>query len=613
MCALTASCQRGWLLPTAVGMQLLTSLLVLEWVLHVSNMEAIRGEVRAHLREGLLSSLKIPQLPVPLAVRPPEGHLKGMLNGTVGVQFRKLIAVRREQHPGLRAKVEYWGWVQREKLDGWMLTTETAPRAGRPSDPMPDMELIHSLGSLGEQEQWAESTLVLIRATILRLQGISGGLPQRLSIQEAAGQAWRNVLQRHLKKRRLTKVSYQWMLQVLVARGMLILDVQMTTIEQAQAVMELGNVGMHALVEEIRQPQTQGVDAPLLRGEEAKRCLNQVDSPSVQEVRKRLCRNRQIPRQASTISYTGIVQGCQNCVPGTVGTPIQLHRRTVVVDLYAGFGSWGGIPKKVENRRRGIRVLTVDRYGSFDTPTGVRHTDAVLDVLTYTDPEPLLLKICDMLQVDPRDVLLFWISLPCDTYSKCDATNTPKGANHREYSKEEWVRDALVGGARRASTPLARLHDSLTGLTLRLMLLLWLQYRIPSVLENPHGSLRLVTQVRSLVLRPQIQYHLTNYCIYDHPYHKLTDLFTTLPELVLRGCTGTGRCTQNCHCGPKWGYINQETLQWNHKHALGREAHREYGDTVVEREYYKNMVPQGLLQEVLDRAHSYWYQGSAGN
>jgi hypothetical protein len=254
-----------------------------------------------------------------------------------------------------------------------------------------------------------------------------------------------------------------------------------------------------------------------------------------------------------------------------------------------------------------MEVKTVDRYAQFQLATGALQVDVVLDAADYSDPHQFFLDICDAAGIDPRQVLLVWLSPPCDTYAKCDSTNQAKRCNHREHSKEVWddTGCALVSGTRDALTELAHQHDALTHLTFSLMLVLWEAYGIPAAMENPHASMRLVPGMRSLLLRPEVCMLQVNYCVFDHPYHKHTDLFSTLPNLQPKGCTGTGRCTTHSHCPPKWGYLNQDTHLWNHHYVLGRDSDREYG-VGLDRELFKNKVPENLLQELLDAALAHW-------
>jgi hypothetical protein len=64
------------------------------------------------------------------------------------------------------------------------------------------------------------------------------------------------------------------------------------------------------------------------------------------------------------------------------------------------------------------------------------------------------------------------------------------------------------------------------------------------------------------------------------------------------------------HCHGRWGYLKEETQRWKHRYTLGQDSQAEYG-VGLEREYFKNKVPAGLLQEILDAAVLFW--GSAGN
>jgi hypothetical protein len=498
------------------------------------------------MRQALTSSLSVPT--DALIVVSPPGHLQELHLQKTGTWLRRYVL----KH-GLktRAKDEFWSWVATMKLTGWLQTEETQPRAGRTAA-VPELELLSVEVVPDGGVIWVERAMILARVTMVALMDAERDFALAPG-PETLWLTWKNVMARHLRTCNLGRQVYHLLLTVMQLRGCIVLSKKVLTVQE-------------------------WVDAAHLL---------QVAGCRLQELGVR-------PEHVPLIH-------------ASLPTPFL---RVVVLDVYSGFGSWTKHVAGLSTETRALRLHTTDRYASFTLPDGVHLIDVVLDALAFEDPQRWLTAICDALHISPRMLLLVWFSPPCDTYARCDSTNQRKRANHREFSREVWTSDgaAMLQGARQAVSALAKQHDSLTLLTYRLLILLWLLYGVPSAMENPHASMRLVPGMRALLLRTDLKVvmHTVNYCVFDHPYNKLTDIFCTLPALGLQGITKTGRCSKRQHCSPRWGARNSDTGNWVHTYSLGSDSCQEYGETAVEREYWKNMIPGNLLKEILSAAITYW-------
>ena len=147
------------------------------------------------LRGKLTVSLGVPQ--DSCMVCPPVGHLQHMLNSKEGRALRRLL---QQTCPELTVKDVFWTWVAREKLGGWLHTTECRPRPGLGSATLPCLEPVTcSLSSAA----WMERALILTHATLHRLM-----LSPEVAVLSPLDRAWRNVVARHLGTKGLTQVTY---------------------------------------------------------------------------------------------------------------------------------------------------------------------------------------------------------------------------------------------------------------------------------------------------------------------------------------------------------------------------------------------------------------------
>lgn len=524
----------------------------------------LREQLRQGLREYLLASLELPAQT--LVVYPPEGCLQRMLADTPGAWLRRLL----RKHSDLRmtAEEEFWNWVSKEKLQGFIVTGETKPARGRGrSVRVP--EAIQHVGAEGEavdvggglpREQLL-LMLVQIRAGLSSHLGAQAGCHHGRVHWDTLETIWKNVARRLLANKGLTVSSYLVLVSYLQLLGVMTVTAMplVTSHHVGLALAEMGEVVAF---------------------------LDMV-----------MC--------SSGRPIENIVSFGESWSTGTV-LPVTGTKRYIILDVYSGFQSWKPLLRQRKYQR--FRDVTVDQAAVFRTETLTLHTDVVVTAgEDATCPWELLQLICAKAGVCLADVVLVWFSVPCDTFGRCDSSNQTRGFNHREHAPEMWDASGagLLQGCREPVTELARQHNKLLELTLATMELLWVLFAIPSILENPHANMRLVPPMRAFAQRLEVHTHTVNYCVYGHPYCKLTDLWTTIPHLSLMACTGTGRCTQRKHCSNKWGYRSQETGKWRHRYTIGGAASRIYGKG-LDVEWWKNKVPARLLREVLDAAVGYW-------
>ena len=88
--------------------------------------------------------------------------------------------------------------------------------------------------------------------------------------------------------------------------------------------------------------------------------------------------------------------------------------------------------------------------------------------------------------------------------------------------------------------------------------------------------------------------HKVNYCAYNHPYFKPTNIWFNLPWTP-EGTTATGTCKGNCG----QGYVNPETGRYKHRKTIGRLSAMEVGQG-AEKQSIKAAVPEMLLNEILE-------------
>ena len=217
--------------------------------------------------------------------------------------------------------------------------------------------------------------------------------------------------------------------------------------------------------------------------------------------------------------------------------------------------------------------------------------------LLQGDPSTLVQRVCEALNLDPRQVLLVWASTPCETFSRADPSNITRGHHYRDHSdpekppKSDDLSDLKVLKAVEHDQFLPRLQQMVAADRQR-----GLQYNF--VFENPRASLRCRPYMQ-LCAWPKVVdvvRRTVDLCAFRHIYKKGTDLWTSLSDWNPRGTTGNGRCQQKCEGG------KASSKGYRHFYALAVEPERELqGQGVTAR---RNHMPELLLKEIVRAAQA---------
>jgi len=220
-------------------------------------------------------------------------------------------------------------------------------------------------------------------------------------------------------------------------------------------------------------------------------------------------------------------------------------------------------------------------------PKKVNHHTLQLDLLDYS-PEELLELICEKAKVPLKDIVLFWASPPCRTFSPADCSNITRNNNFRNHDDPRKPPTTTNESKAR----IAREHDFLVR-----HIFDFFEYtrdigiRASRVLENPRGALSCRDYMQPEVLGPQFKKATIDQCVFGRDFRKTTHLWHDIQGYIPRGITGDGRCRGRCGKGEmKNGYFK-------HFRALAMEPHR--GPRGVGSVKDKNAVPSLLLEEIL--------------
>ena len=201
-------------------------------------------------------------------------------------------------------------------------------------------------------------------------------------------------------------------------------------------------------------------------------------------------------------------------------------------------------------------------------------------------PYQIWLKICLALQLRGvsteglmRRVLMVWMSPPCRTFSRVDASNRSRGWGYRDHHKRSRPPLKTVRGR------LAKDHDELVKE--------WLAFaahmrRCGAVwfMENPEGSLQRRPYMRRQSQGVQLVMRLVHYCAFGRQDMKPTNVWTCVLSWVPVGTTGDGRCQgSQCHA----------MVDGAHKASVTGGKRRRGTQAVT-----KSAVPELLLREIVE-------------
>jgi hypothetical protein len=198
----------------------------------------------------------------------------------------------------------------------------------------------------------------------------------------------------------------------------------------------------------------------------------------------------------------------------------------------------------------------------------------------------MITKVCKRLKIDMNCVLFVWASPPCNTYSKVGTVNLKRNCHFRQYEDPEWPprKDGSVYG----KTALE--HDNMNTDLVTSLMKANQEHGIQFAIENPRGGLRrrpFMNQLKSCRC-------CIDYCAFDHPFMKQTDIWTSAKTWRPTGITGDGKCHGRCNSGE----INTRTGMYKHKKTIAGSVGR--GPTGKNIKMQKSMVPDLMLDEILE-------------
>lgn len=199
---------------------------------------------------------------------------------------------------------------------------------------------------------------------------------------------------------------------------------------------------------------------------------------------------------------------------------------------------------------------------------------------------------CDLGRLPSTRVVL-WMSPPCRTFSKTDASNRNRKdsggrgcgfRDHRDDTRPPLDRHSAKG-------KMAGAADRLVQLWLQVALL-WAVHGVQWAMENPEGSLARRPYMRAMVGEHVVRQARVDYCAYGRKDMKPTHIWTSVWSWVPRGTTGDGRCQGMGACHAMSGTRHEESVTGGKKkRGAGQGA-----------KAAKSAVPVQLLEE--------WYEAA---
>ena len=209
--------------------------------------------------------------------------------------------------------------------------------------------------------------------------------------------------------------------------------------------------------------------------------------------------------------------------------------------------------------------------------------------LSLSIRERMVMDVCKKMGVNPKDVLLVWASPPCDTYSKLGPVNEGRGTHTRDFTDPTWP--PRKDGSEQAQR--AEAADALTeNLGLSLMTAKK-EHGIEFAQENPTGGMSRRPFMQCPEWLECTQCMTVDYCAYDHPAKKPTNIWVSEFGWIPKGTTGDGRCHRLCNAGE----INESTGGYQHEAVLAGRGDRPIATSDIRK--HKYAVPKQLLREIV--------------
>ena len=204
-----------------------------------------------------------------------------------------------------------------------------------------------------------------------------------------------------------------------------------------------------------------------------------------------------------------------------------------------------------------------------------------------------------------------FMSTPCQTNSRADASNRNKMCGYRDWHAQHCP-PLKIGQGKGKTTPehhaLAVTHDQLERKVILGMVAEAREHRLSFSAENPAGAMARKKHMQVFVeAKRGLRCHKVNYCAFGGWYLKATHIFHNMASFSPRGNSGNGLCSGKGRQGVAACPVGQiEGGRLKHKHTIGRESHKEYKDEKVSRKKAKNAIPELLTKEMVETAFIEW-------
>jgi hypothetical protein len=211
--------------------------------------------------------------------------------------------------------------------------------------------------------------------------------------------------------------------------------------------------------------------------------------------------------------------------------------------------------------------------------------------LSRTRPCHMIDKICKRLRINAKTILFIWASPPCNTYSKVGPINVKRGCHYRDHDDPAWP--PRIDGS--SYGKIASEHDKMNSNLTKSLVKVRNEHGVHFAIENPRGGLRRRPFMNTVELKTAASQITVDYCAFQHPYKKQTDIWTSAKEWIPAGITGDGKCHGQC----KNGEIDTSTGLFKHYKTIAGCVTK--GPTGKRRKMQKAIVPDLLLNELLGK------------
>ena len=225
-------------------------------------------------------------------------------------------------------------------------------------------------------------------------------------------------------------------------------------------------------------------------------------------------------------------------------------------------------------------------------------------------PGSIVSSIASTLGLNMANLVHVFMSTPCQTNSKADASNRNKMCGYRDW-KHTNCRPLAVGVGRGFTTQKhndrAKSHDLLERKVIIGVMLEAIELRFTFSAENPVGAMARKAHMAVFYKSDSLRVHTVNYCAFGGHYLKATHLFHNMRTFTPKGLSGDGRCagkgskkTQQCPMGT--------IVEGRFKHffTIARESTKEFKSVDVSRKRGKNELPAMLTAEMMGHAYEEW-------